>query len=119
MSDSSSDRNPVEELAEEGQSFEAEVIYGVEGAPDPDEAEVTHTNLLKHILPPQDHNHQPKSESQRPGFCHSFANNPSASNLRRFNEITDSCVSSQSPLQRGVTIKKLMLWLVAATVGFL
>jgi hypothetical protein len=30
----------VEELAEEGQSFEAEVIEGVEDAPDPDVAEV-------------------------------------------------------------------------------
>ena len=30
----------VEELAEEGQSFEAEVISGVEDAPDPDVAEV-------------------------------------------------------------------------------
>jgi len=28
----------------------------------------------------------------------SFANNPSGSNLRRFNEIADSCVSSQSPI---------------------
>lgn len=30
----------VEELLEEGQSFEAEVIQGVENAPDPDEREV-------------------------------------------------------------------------------
>ncbi|HLH40795.1 MAG TPA: hypothetical protein VKX39_16715 [Bryobacteraceae bacterium] len=30
----------VEELAEEGQSFEAEVINGIENAPDPDVAEV-------------------------------------------------------------------------------
>jgi hypothetical protein len=30
----------VEELVEEGQSFEAEVIAGVEDAPDPDVAEV-------------------------------------------------------------------------------
>ena len=30
----------VEELVEEGQSFEAEVISGVEDAPDPDEAEL-------------------------------------------------------------------------------
>ncbi|HKV05681.1 MAG TPA: hypothetical protein VJO53_11305 [Candidatus Acidoferrales bacterium] len=34
------DSESVEELAEEGQSFEAEVIEGVEGARDPDEAEV-------------------------------------------------------------------------------
>jgi hypothetical protein len=39
----------------------------------------------------------------------SFANNPSASNLRRFNEITNSCVSSQSRLQRAVTTKKIKL----------
>jgi hypothetical protein len=39
----------------------------------------------------------------------SFANNPSASNLRRFNEITDCCVSSQGRLRQGVTTKKQML----------
>jgi hypothetical protein len=33
----------VEELVEEGQSFEAEVIGGIENAPDPDVAEV-HTH---------------------------------------------------------------------------
>ena len=35
----------VEELAEEGQAFEAEVIEGVEDAPDPDVAEV-HTKQV-------------------------------------------------------------------------
>jgi hypothetical protein len=35
----------VEELLEEGQSFEAEVIAGVEDAPDPDVAEV-HTKQV-------------------------------------------------------------------------
>jgi len=35
----------VEELLEEGQSFEAEVIGGVEDAPDPDVAEV-HTKQV-------------------------------------------------------------------------
>ena len=35
----------VEELVEEGQSFEAEVIGGVEDAPDPDVAEV-HTRQV-------------------------------------------------------------------------
>jgi hypothetical protein len=35
----------VEELVEEGQSFEAEVIGGVENAPDPDVAEV-HTRQV-------------------------------------------------------------------------
>ncbi len=34
------DSESVEELAEEGQSFEAEVIDAVEGAPDPDEDEI-------------------------------------------------------------------------------
>ena len=44
----------------------------------------------------------------------SFANNPSASNLRRFNEITNSCVSSQSRLQRAVTTKKLICYALVA-----
>ena len=35
----------MEELLEEGQSFEAEVISGVENAPDPDVAEV-HTKQV-------------------------------------------------------------------------
>jgi hypothetical protein len=35
------DSESVEELIEEGQAFEAEVVSGVEDAPDPDEAEVT------------------------------------------------------------------------------
>jgi hypothetical protein len=34
------DSESVEELAEEGQSFEAEAIAGIEDAPDPDVAEV-------------------------------------------------------------------------------
>jgi hypothetical protein len=34
------DSESVEELLEEGQSYEAEVVRGVEDAPDPDEAEV-------------------------------------------------------------------------------
>jgi hypothetical protein len=34
------DSESVEELIEEGQSFEAQVIKGVEDAPDPDVAEV-------------------------------------------------------------------------------
>jgi N utilization substance protein A len=37
----SADSESVEELTEEGQSFEAEAVRGVEDAPDPDEAEVT------------------------------------------------------------------------------
>ncbi|MDE3109027.1 MAG: hypothetical protein KGL02_03700 [Acidobacteriota bacterium] len=36
----SADSESVEELAAEGQGFEAEVVDAVEGAPDPDESEV-------------------------------------------------------------------------------
>ena len=39
------DSESVEELLEEGQSFEAEAISGVENAPDPDVAEV-HTKQV-------------------------------------------------------------------------
>ena len=35
------DSESVEELAEEGQSFEAEIIDAIENAPDPDVSEVT------------------------------------------------------------------------------
>jgi hypothetical protein len=35
------DSESVEELLEEGQPFEADVVSGVENAPDPDVAEVT------------------------------------------------------------------------------
>jgi hypothetical protein len=35
------DSESVEELLEEGQSFEAGIVSGVENAPDPDVAEVT------------------------------------------------------------------------------
>lgn len=38
--DASADSESVLELVQEGQSFEAEVISGVEDAPDPDVAEV-------------------------------------------------------------------------------
>jgi hypothetical protein len=37
---SGADSESVEELLEEGQSFEAEVVAGVENAPEPDESEV-------------------------------------------------------------------------------
>ena len=36
----SADSESVEELLEEGQSFEAEILHGVENAADPDESEV-------------------------------------------------------------------------------
>jgi hypothetical protein len=38
--DSAVDSESVEELLEEGQSFEAEILDGVENAPDPDQSEV-------------------------------------------------------------------------------
>jgi len=41
----------VEELAEEGQAFEAEVVSGVEHAPDADEAEVTTHEIPEDDVP--------------------------------------------------------------------
>jgi hypothetical protein len=41
----------VEELAEEGQSFEAELIDAVESAPDPDEAEVKTREVPENDVP--------------------------------------------------------------------
>jgi hypothetical protein len=41
----------VEELLEEGQSFEAEVIDGVENAPDPDEGEVRTRQVPENDVP--------------------------------------------------------------------
>ena len=38
--DEGADSESVEELVEEGQDFEAELVDGVENAPDPDEAEI-------------------------------------------------------------------------------
>ncbi len=43
----------VEELVEEGQSFEAEVIAGVEGAPDADIAEVHTRQVPEDDVPPE------------------------------------------------------------------
>jgi hypothetical protein len=43
----------VEELAEEGQSFEAEVINGVENAPDADVAEVHTKQFPEDDVPPE------------------------------------------------------------------
>jgi N utilization substance protein A len=47
------DSESVEELAEEGQTFEAEVVSGVESAPDADEAEVTTKEVPEDDLPPE------------------------------------------------------------------
>jgi hypothetical protein len=43
----------VEELVEEGQSFEAEVIAGVENAPDADVAEVHTKQVQEDDVPPE------------------------------------------------------------------
>lgn len=43
----------VEELIEEGQSFEAEAISGVQDAPDPDVAEVHTKQVPEDDVPPE------------------------------------------------------------------
>jgi len=43
----------VEELLEEGQSFEAEAVRGVENAKDPDESEVTTSEVPEDDVPPE------------------------------------------------------------------
>jgi hypothetical protein len=43
----------VEELLEEGQSFEAEAIAGVQDAPDPDVAEVHTKQVSEDDVPPE------------------------------------------------------------------
>lgn len=45
------DSESVEELMEEGQSFEAEVIHGVENAPDPDQGEVRTRQVPENDVP--------------------------------------------------------------------
>lgn len=45
------DSESVEELLEEGQSFEAEVVNGVENAPDPDQGEVRTRQLPEDDVP--------------------------------------------------------------------
>ena len=47
------DSESVEELVEEGQSFEAEVISGVENAPDADVAEVHTREFPEDDVPPE------------------------------------------------------------------
>lgn len=49
----SADSESVQELAEEGQAYEAEVVRGVENAPDADEAEVTTTEVPEDDVPPE------------------------------------------------------------------
>ena len=45
------DSESVEELLEEGQSYEADVVRGVEEAPDPDESEVTTEEVPEDDVP--------------------------------------------------------------------
>ena len=45
------DSESVEELLEEGQPFEAEVVNGVERAPDPDQGEVRTHEVLENDVP--------------------------------------------------------------------
>lgn len=45
------DSESVEELAAEGQDFEAELVDAVEGAPDPDEAEVETREIPENDVP--------------------------------------------------------------------
>jgi hypothetical protein len=47
------DSESVDELTEEGQSFEAEVISGVEDAPDADEGEVHTHEVPEDDVPPE------------------------------------------------------------------
>jgi len=51
------DSESVEELLEEGQSFEAEVISGIENAPDPDVSEV-HTREVPEDDVPTEYDQQ-------------------------------------------------------------
>jgi hypothetical protein len=48
------DSESVEELIEEGQSFEADAISGVENAPDPDQGEVRIHERPEDEFPPED-----------------------------------------------------------------
>ena len=47
------DSESVEELLEEGQSFEAEAVSGVENAKDPDESKVTTSEVPEDDVPPE------------------------------------------------------------------
>lgn len=52
--DAMADSESIEELLEDGQTFEAEAVSGVENAPDPDEAEVTTHEEREEDVPPED-----------------------------------------------------------------
>jgi len=47
------DSESIEELAEEGNAFEAEAVYGVENAKDPDVSEVTTHEVPEDDVPPE------------------------------------------------------------------
>lgn len=47
------DSESVEELSEEGQSFEAGIVDGVENAPDPDQGEVRTHEVKEDDVPPE------------------------------------------------------------------
>jgi hypothetical protein len=47
----SADSESVEELTEEGNAFEAEAVYGVENAKDPDVSEVTTREVAEDDVP--------------------------------------------------------------------
>lgn len=47
------DSESVEELVEDGQAYEAEVISGVEDAPDPDQGEVRTREVVEDDVPPE------------------------------------------------------------------
>lgn len=49
----SADSESVEELAEEGQDYEAEAVSGVENALDPDQGEVTTKEVPEDDVPPE------------------------------------------------------------------
>jgi len=54
----SADSESVEELTEEGNAFEAEAIYGVEKAKDPDVSEVTTHEVAEDDVPAEYRDHE-------------------------------------------------------------
>lgn len=48
------DSESVEELLEEGQTFEAQAVSGIQNAPEPDQAEVTTSEVPEDDVPPED-----------------------------------------------------------------
>jgi len=54
----SADSESIEELEEEGNAFEAEAVYGVENAKDPDVSEVTTHEVPEDDVPPEYLDHE-------------------------------------------------------------